>query len=734
MKITTEVSPVTTGGKVGEAKQFGINATREAFEILSSRLYNDKIAAIIRELSCNAYDSQVAAGNKDKPFEIHLPTRWEPWFAIKDSGTGLSDEEVHELYTTYFGTNRNQSNEFIGALGLGSKSPFAYTKMFSVESRHKGKTRHYSASLDDGLPMIRQLGDEADSVEPDGLTIQFSVNENDISEFINKASIVYEFFNPLPKSNIKFDVKKHNYSIRTDRWALRTEYTYGVATRAVQGAVAYNVGSIDHSKLSEDLQEMIRLPLDLFFPIGSLSVAASRETLSNDDFTVNNVVKALHEMRESLVETVKQQIDKCKSEWEARLLIFNLVGTSGLSSLIQDALSKGLFTGQYTNFTFRGKDPEIKEADYLDVLFFYFRQGNGQYATKARHSRQTRTQTSKLTFETSPQVAFVINDIGFGAGKYINYFLQESEDCGKIEKVYYVDRAHQGVSPAVVAKSGLKLIAELGNPPYFTASGLQRKYREELDQTKTPTVYAKKGLQAFCESANLNRSVNGYEQKRWRQAWEDTSFPTTQGTKLYLQIRRGAPLTGGFEFADQLKELVQLVKKSELLDDFKGDAILYGIPADTGVPRGWEEFTNFVFKEIVSKMNAQKELELSLYLKPYHEGYEDMLKYIATHKLLHPDSPMQKFAEKLTTATNLQNKDSDKVAALGQLLKKAEHKGLYKVSNIVDFNIEGSKLKQMYPILSLVSSYTRDSIDIRKLIDYFKIVDERNGVGKVQAA
>ena len=79
---------------------FKIKASAKAFRILSDGLYSDKITAIIRELSCNAYDAQLTAKNMDTPFHIKLPNRPEPNFSIRDYGTGLSDEDIRNIFTT----------------------------------------------------------------------------------------------------------------------------------------------------------------------------------------------------------------------------------------------------------------------------------------------------------------------------------------------------------------------------------------------------------------------------------------------------------------------------------------------------------------------------------------------------------------------------------------------------------------------------------------------------------
>ena len=117
----------SVAGSVDNNPQFTITASGRAFKILSDGLYSDKIRAIIRELACNARDSHVAAGNT-APWDMHLPTYDENWFSIEDFGTGMSHEDVINVYSRYFASTKTASNDFVGQLGLGSKSPFSYTR------------------------------------------------------------------------------------------------------------------------------------------------------------------------------------------------------------------------------------------------------------------------------------------------------------------------------------------------------------------------------------------------------------------------------------------------------------------------------------------------------------------------------------------------------------------------------------------------------------------------------
>ena len=139
MKLHTKTNTITKSENFVESN-YSIDATAKAFAILSDGLYSNKILAVVRELSTNAYDSHVAAGCPEKPFDVTLPTSLDHEFSIRDYGTGLSKENCMSLYTTCFRSDKTDSNDAVGCLGLGSKSPFAYTDQFMVESFHNEAT------------------------------------------------------------------------------------------------------------------------------------------------------------------------------------------------------------------------------------------------------------------------------------------------------------------------------------------------------------------------------------------------------------------------------------------------------------------------------------------------------------------------------------------------------------------------------------------------------------------
>ena len=153
---------------------FNIQVNDNAFAILSDKLYQDKELAVVREYISNAYDIHVQTGNLI-PCEINIPDKTNPAFEVRDFGTGLSEEDIHRLFCTYFASNKNETNEQIGGFGLGCKSGFAYSESFSVTSWFNGVKTNYIMTKMGNTPTCI-TGKSYHSDEPSGLKISIPVD------------------------------------------------------------------------------------------------------------------------------------------------------------------------------------------------------------------------------------------------------------------------------------------------------------------------------------------------------------------------------------------------------------------------------------------------------------------------------------------------------------------------------------------------------------------------------
>lgn len=332
------VLQTNTGAKI---KAFTIEATAKSFAILSSSLYSDKITAVIRELSCNALDAHVDAGNSE-PFVIHLPTALEPYFYVEDFGTGMSPETIETLYSTYFSSTKTTRNDQIGALGLGSKSPFAYTDMFTVDSVYNGTQYTYSAAISDkGIPSLVFLNKKEALSKHAGVKIQFAVSSRDFETFAEKAVYTLWRFTPRPKviggSNTyerlmsRFE-KDMLVKLQGKDWTFYDSFPrWSDTARVLMGNILYDVRTLANDPMFEKYEAFFNTAFVFEMPIGSCDITPSRETLSFDDLTKRNILIRLEQISKEISLMLKEKTNEAATLWEASFRAREFYHTLNLS-------------------------------------------------------------------------------------------------------------------------------------------------------------------------------------------------------------------------------------------------------------------------------------------------------------------------------------------------------------------------------------------------------------------
>lgn len=287
-----------------ETTDFKIVASSKAFKILGDSLYQNKQEAVIRELSTNALDAQKEAGS-DCRYELHIPTNLDPEFRIRDFGTGLDSEQIEGLYTTYFQSTKDQSNEYIGALGLGSKSPFSCTKEFTVTSYKDGMMYVYLIKTVNDKPTYSKLL-EHKTDEPNGVEIKFQTE--DIYKFQRAYQKVISGFDPIhhPVCNIKLDYELQEildgvYSSRChdhDRINIR------------MGQILYPLYNKIDNYIRDDLFDKFGYRIVIDVPLGSVDIHPSRESLDFTNKTNEFLKEHLYQTQEKLLENIRDQINE----------------------------------------------------------------------------------------------------------------------------------------------------------------------------------------------------------------------------------------------------------------------------------------------------------------------------------------------------------------------------------------------------------------------------------------
>ena len=484
MKLDVAVNDVVLSN-VGTTGEFKIRNSAKAFKILSDGLYSNKIKAIIRELSCNAVDSHVAAGKPDVPFEVHLPTMLEPWFSVRDFGTGLNNDQVVNIYTTYFESTKSDSNDFIGALGLGSKSPFSYTENFTVTAIKDGTKRIYSAFINEvGVPSIAEMSEELTD-EGNGVEVKFSVTDRyDYNSFVHEAQRVFMWFKHKPKVSGNTNYYEETQTYREKDIVPGIHYLEGYSSIAVMGNIAYEIRPSEPAKYFGDLASLLSCGLVIEFDIGDLDFAASREELSYVPLTINSIKRRLEELNANLAIHLTEKANAFTNEWERASYLSEQFQTKLYKAAVRKYVTDTKFelfdvSSYHGRFEFEFPVSDLL-ARQLEVKAFQSHSGKGSSQLKPHSKYVGNNYVFYNTFPVDARAVFVLNDLKTGCYARARYhFSQENSS----KTVYCL--SHTDPDPAVRQIEYDKFIAELHNPPVIMkASELIKQERKKSVSTQ----------------------------------------------------------------------------------------------------------------------------------------------------------------------------------------------------------------------------------------------------------
>lgn len=315
MKLSEETREVSTT-LTGETKQFQIAINRKAFRTLVDGIYSDKIGSIVRELTSNAFDAHIRQGNINEPFELRLPNPMNPTFSVRDYGCSMDHATVMGLYSTLFESSKSDSNDEVGAFGLGAKSFFAYTDACTLTCWLDGERRTYMVSLDtDGIPSVTLVDTRPDN-DRQGVEVNFAAEAVHFREFADAARRTLLGFAVQPKvlgSDVSLPVPAFN----GNGWRIYKGNQNGLihGHMVQQGCAVYPVGP--------GIYLDVTLPYDYYvvidMPIGSCDVTTSREQLAltpdqkaNVAKTLNQAVKGMHAQVQSKYHALGTELEKAK--------------------------------------------------------------------------------------------------------------------------------------------------------------------------------------------------------------------------------------------------------------------------------------------------------------------------------------------------------------------------------------------------------------------------------------
>lgn len=298
-----------------------------------TNLYSDPEMAVIREISTNAYDSHVEAGKGHVPIQVSLPNVFSPEFIVKDFGVGMSEQEVFDVFGMYGASTKRESNDYVGQLGLGCKSPLTLTNQFSLTAIKGGVKCIFSVHLDEmGIGKITKLHEE-NTTEPNG--VEVSVPVPNTNTFVRKARKFYRFFPVMPKfaGGVNFPeemVPQTIVEIDSTTRVIKSIYDDEQHDFVIMGGVAYPYRS-------ERGYRRFRVgTIVMEAPIGAVDFTPSREELHLTGRTKAFIEERYQKVEEVFAAQVQAKLNAAKDIYEFQKLLADLqhdLRTAGINKV-----------------------------------------------------------------------------------------------------------------------------------------------------------------------------------------------------------------------------------------------------------------------------------------------------------------------------------------------------------------------------------------------------------------
>lgn len=266
--------------------------------LLTKGLYSDPISAVLVEWTNNAVDSVVQAGKNpiEHPVLVKIT---ENKLIVEDKGTGLNKEQFENVCMSYLSSTKEESNDVIGAFGIGMKSFMSLDRSATFTCRKDGKEWKFLAYQ--GVEFMEyDLLAEVPTDKENGVVCELSINGwSEFTQFRDKAKQKLAYYDTVVlqiQNNII-----NNQIIRSKDWQYSEYADYNHIHLCLKN-VLYK---IDWDKLGI---ATIYTPIALRFNLSEgLKPTPSRESLIWDVHTINLVKEKIKKVADYFVEKYNEQ-------------------------------------------------------------------------------------------------------------------------------------------------------------------------------------------------------------------------------------------------------------------------------------------------------------------------------------------------------------------------------------------------------------------------------------------
>lgn len=285
-----------------ESKQIGIKAENMDLAFQELINYSNPVGSIVREIASNCLDAHTDAG-VDEPPVIRLSDSFsssQTYVDFIDFGEGMSEEKIENIYGSLYESDKRDSNDKIGAFGIGSKAPLAYCDSYTLITVHEGTKRQYWVyNHGQGFSITKYDESPADEGERSGTKVRVPIHNTpgEIRKFENEIKKQLSFFRKIRVEG--FDDIDDNHIVEGEnfivsKWSARTSRDIC----ACLGGVRYDLREDllrDSVKrhLSASVADIMDINIGIKLDIGDVGVTSKREDIKYTDEAIETIAEKI---------------------------------------------------------------------------------------------------------------------------------------------------------------------------------------------------------------------------------------------------------------------------------------------------------------------------------------------------------------------------------------------------------------------------------------------------------
>lgn len=406
MKLKNNTVNKTNKLKGLRSKNMGIGNVKKVLQITTKGLYSHPIRTAVQEYISNAKDSHDQAKVCTSKIEITAPTLSDLCLKIKDFGTGMSEDEVFDIYTQVGASTKDKSNDFLGAFGFGAKSWFAVAPSFSLVSIKNKERCLFNISLDDTEFAKVELLSKEKTKEANGVEVILPLNEHkEVQEVKDAVARAIRFWPKKPKTtnfaieNLTPEFEGEN-GIVFDRAENKSLKNYANVIVSF-GGIEYFLDEETARKLDQDnpfcnsryyrsseSEKVVALKVNL----GEIEVPSDRERILVNQKSLALLKSRLKNIKDEYVKEIKQEIKKdwSKVKYWSEKLTFDVedinLKKDGPVNFMAD-----LKNGDIEVFVDRGGNIG---SNHFETTFFYYNEKKHLCRSSKRHNYDKDKKTT----------------------------------------------------------------------------------------------------------------------------------------------------------------------------------------------------------------------------------------------------------------------------------------------------------------------------------------------------